>query len=88
LLSLSPRTPFQALLDAWYGLWPLVFQPAIGALMAGAVSVMEEMRAMGETSLLHFPQSSTPSPSHSLSLITHPQLISGGLGWLRSKQEE
>lgn len=27
----------QALLDAWFPLWPLVFQPAIGVLMLGAV---------------------------------------------------
>lgn len=26
-----------ALLDAWMPLWPLVFQPAIGVLMAGAL---------------------------------------------------
>jgi hypothetical protein len=25
------------LLDAWYPLWPLVFQPAIGVLMLGAL---------------------------------------------------
>ena len=27
----------QALLDAWFPLWPFVFQPAIGVLMLGAV---------------------------------------------------
>ena len=27
----------QALLDAWFPLWPLVFQPALGVLMLGAV---------------------------------------------------
>ena len=26
-----------ALLDAWFPLWPLVFQPAIGVLMLGAL---------------------------------------------------
>jgi hypothetical protein len=40
-----------AVLDAWYGLWPLVFQPAIGVLMLGA-------------------------------------LVSGGLGWLKSREQE
>lgn len=30
----------QKLLDAWYPLWNLVFQPAIGVLMLGAVSVL------------------------------------------------
>ena len=27
-----------ALLDAWYPLWPLLWQPAIGLLMAGALA--------------------------------------------------
>ena len=26
-----------ALLDAWYPLWPILWQPAIGVLMAGAL---------------------------------------------------
>mmetsp|Transcript_16412 Transcript_16412/g.35482 ORF Transcript_16412/g.35482 Transcript_16412/m.35482 type:complete len:162 (+) Transcript_16412:65-550(+) len=39
------------LLDTWYVLWPILWQPAIGVLMAGA-------------------------------------LVSGGLGWLRSQQEQ
>lgn len=38
------------LADAWFSLWPAVFQPAIGLLMAGA-------------------------------------LVSGGMGWWRSKRE-
>lgn len=25
------------LLDAWYPLWPLIFQPALGILMLGAI---------------------------------------------------
>lgn len=27
-----------ALLDVWYPLWPLVFQPALGVLMLGALT--------------------------------------------------
>ena len=32
----------QALLDAWFSLWQWVFQPAIGVLMLGAVSLTSQ----------------------------------------------
>lgn len=34
---LAQGTGSSALLDAWFPLWPLVWQPAIGILMAGAL---------------------------------------------------
>jgi hypothetical protein len=49
-LGIKGATGNSALVDAWLPLWPMVFQPAIGVLMAGA-------------------------------------LVSGGLGWLRGKQQ-
>ncbi|KAF8068364.1 IFT74 [Scenedesmus sp. PABB004] len=36
-LALKGATGSGALIDAWMPLWPLVFQPAIGVLMAGAL---------------------------------------------------
>ena len=35
--SHSTTTGLQALLDSWLGLWQLLFQPALGVLMLGAV---------------------------------------------------
>jgi len=69
-LPLSLFTPPQAILDAWYGLWPLVFQPAIGALMAGAVSRSKQEKREGEggRGACSFPIHST----HSLSLFPSP----------------
>ena len=34
----------QALLDIWLALWPTVFQPALGILMAGAVRFIADLR--------------------------------------------
>lgn len=36
-LGLQAMLHTSALLDAWFPLWPLVFQPAIGVLMLGAL---------------------------------------------------
>lgn len=50
-LAIKAATGNSSLVDAWLPLWPMVFQPIIGILMAGA-------------------------------------LVSGGAGWLKSKQQE
>ena len=36
----------QKLLDAWYPLWTLVFQPALGVLMLGAVCYLWSGQAL------------------------------------------
>lgn len=36
-LALNAAAGSSALLDAWFPLWPLLFQPAIGVLMLGAL---------------------------------------------------
>jgi hypothetical protein len=40
LAGLGEKVALQSstLLDAWYPLWPWVFQPALGVLMLGAVA--------------------------------------------------
>lgn len=39
LAGLAERSarPSSTLLDSWYTLWPVVFQPALGVLMLGAL---------------------------------------------------
>lgn len=50
--SCYATAPLQGLLDSWLGLWQLVFQPAIGVLMLGAVSAVAELlQAFGRGSL-------------------------------------
>jgi len=55
----------QVLLDAWFPLWPRVFQPAIGVLMLGAVRGPALSERSSAALLMH----SAHAPTHCLTAV-------------------
>jgi len=72
----------QALLDAWFPLWPLVFQPALGVLMLGAVRSPSLQTPFLLAGSQHRPASDVQGRFTLLGGFTHAQLACMAAGMI------